>query len=148
MKNIVEYLFENKTREYSNIILISDNHEILILRRANYMKNFGGLWGFPGGTVNEKDKNSKETAIRELKEETGIELSWNEKHKCSLYKTIKNKDNSISYYYLVKLETNIKDIKLSKEHSKYDWFNIDNKKNYKWMPDIFQIIQKIYNEYE
>lgn len=148
MKNIVEYLFENKTREYSNIILISDNHEILILRRANYMKKFGGLWGFPGGTVNEKDKNSKETAIRELKEETGIELSWNEEHKCSLYKTIKNKDNSISHYYLVKLETNIEDIKLSKEHSKYDWFNIDNKKNYKWMPDIFQIIQKIYNEYE
>ena len=130
-------------KKYSNIILLNPNEDaILVLRRANYVKPFKGMWGFPGGHIDSKDKDAKATAIRELKEETGIELTFNEEHKCKKFDTITNNDGSISEYYMTTLET-IPEIKLSREHAGYEWFNEKSTKNHKWMPDVFQIIQKI-----
>ena len=80
------------------MIVISPDNEILILRRSNYMKKFKSLWGFPGGSVENKDKDNKAAAIRELKEETSIELTFNEEAGCKLFDKITNKDNSISEY--------------------------------------------------
>ena len=129
---------------YSNIILLNpEKDKILILRRANYIKKFGGMWCFPGGHVDPNDKNPKEAAIRELKEETGIELSWNELSNVKEYDKIKHdNDNSICYYYITTLESNV-DVKLSKEHAAYEWYNETSKKNHKWVPDVFQNIQKL-----
>ena len=146
MKNLITYILENDNQKvYSNLILLTPNKDkVLILRRANYMRKFKTQWGFPGGSFDiKKDKNSKDTAIRELKEETGIELTWNESYNCKKYESIKNEDNSISDYYITTLEAHIDDIKLSKEHSKYEWFNSDNKEYHKWMPDVYKIIQEI-----
>lgn len=142
LKDIILESTENKT--YTNMIVVSPDDEILILQRAYYMKKYKGLWGFPGGSVDDKDKNSKAGAVRELNEETGIELTWNEEHDCKKFDSIKNKDGSISEYYITKLETK-PDIKISREHAKYEWFDKYNKKQYKWMPDVFQLIQKYYD---
>ena len=52
---------------------------------------------------------------------------------------------SISEYYMTQCEReNISDysIKLSGEHSRYEWYGRDSRKGHKWMPDVFQIIQK------
>ena len=144
MKSLQKTIYESiEQKRYSNIILLNpEENKVLILRRANYMKNFKGMYGFPGGSIDYKDKNGKDAAIRELEEETGIKLSWNEEHNCKKYDEIKNKDNSISEYYITTLESDV-DIKLSREHSAYEWFNEQSKKSHKWMPDVFQIIQKV-----
>ena len=144
MKSILEIINESEEpKVYSNMILLNqDKDKILVLQRANYMRKFKSLWGFPGGSVDKNDKNPKAAAIRELEEETGIKLSWKEEHDCKKYDSIKNRDGSISEYYITTLEED-KDIKLSKEHSRFHWFNDKSKDIYKWMPDVFQIIQKI-----
>lgn len=140
---IIKESTDNNFVIYSNLILLTpDEDKILILRRANYMKKFRSMWGFPGGHVDKKDKNNKEAAIRELKEETGIELTFNESYHMKEYEVIENEDKSKSYYYITTLET-IPEVKLSKEHSAYEWYNYKSEKNHKWMPDVFQIIQKI-----
>lgn len=135
---------QDEPKKYSNMIVLNPNEDsVLILRRSKLCDKFRYKFGFPGGSIDSKDKNSKDAAIRELKEETGIELTWNEENKCKKYDTITNKDGSISEYYIVTLEEE-RDIKLSKEHTVYEWFNGDSKKNnHMWMPDVFQIIQKI-----
>ena len=147
MKDLIRYILENKQKTYVNAIVISPDDEILILRRANYMKKFKSLWGFPGGSVDKKDKDNKEGAIRELKEETKIELTFNEAASCKLYETITNADNSISEYYIIKLESK-PDVKISREHSKYTWYHYNKKDDrvYKWMPDVYNLIQKYYQE--
>lgn len=146
MKQIIDYIYESSNdKHYANMIVVSPDNKILILRRANYMKKFGGKWGFPGGSVNENDKSIKDSAIRELEEETQIKLSWNEIHNCEKYESINNEDGSISDYFIVKLES-LPEIKISREHSKYEWFGESNKIPHKWMPDIFQIIQKYYDD--
>lgn len=126
------------------MIVVSPEDKILILRRANYMKKFKSLWGFPGGSLDNKDKDAKAAAIRELKEETQIELTWNESHECKKLDEIKNDDGSVSIYFITKLETD-KDVKISREHSKFEWFDKSTQGNHKWMPDVFQMIQKYYD---
>lgn len=145
MKSLVQFIKESSSKKtYVNAIVVSHDDEILILRRANYMKKFGGLWGFPGGSLDSKDKDAKDGAIRELQEETGIELTWNESHECKKFDEIANDDGSVSIYYVIKLETS-KDIKISREHAKYEWFAKGNTKPHKWMPDVFQVIQKYFD---
>lgn len=145
MKSIQDYIMESQTKHYVDGILISPDDEILILRRANYMKKFGGKWGFVGGSIEDKDKDSRAAIKREIKEETSCELTWNEEHKAELFEKITHEDGSITEYWLVKLETK-PEIKISREHSKYEWYTPDSNSNYKWMDGIFHLIQKYYNK--
>lgn len=145
MKSLIAYINESQDiKRYVDGILVTPDDKILILRRANYMKKFGGKWGFVGGSIDDKDKDSKSAIKREIKEETGYELTWNEEHEMKLFDKINHKDNSSTEYWLIKLEGN-PSIKISKEHSKYEWYEVENNKDYKWVPDVFQIIQKYYN---
>lgn len=150
MKSIVKYINESilqdDTKKYANMIIVSPDDEILILQRAYYLKKFKGLWGFPGGSVEKTDKDVKSAGIRELKEETGIELTFNEEYMyCKQIDDITNTDNSHSIYFLVKLESK-PEVKISSEHKAYKWYKANNQEIYKWMPDVFQLIQRVYND--
>lgn len=151
MKHITDWINENRgeIKHYVDGILVSDDEKIL-LRRANYMKNFGGQWGFVGGSVDKKDKNNKEAIIREIEEETKIKLTFNEQQKMKAIDKQKHENNgsvvSDTEYWLIKLESN-PDVKISREHSKYEWIDADTFKNktFKFMPDVFNYIQKYFN---
>lgn len=136
------YINESSEKHYVDALLIADD-KLLILRRANYMKKFGGHWGLVGGSIDNKDKNSKDAIIREIKEETGIELTFNEQRKMKMAEKRKHEDNSDTEYWIVNLEST-PDIKISREHSKYEWVDehILSTKNYKFIPYVFQVIQK------
>ena len=152
MKHITDWINENKgeIKHYVDGILISEDERILLLRRANYMKNFGGQWGFVGGSVDKKDKNNKEAIIREIEEETKIKLTFNEQQKMKVIDKQDHENNgsvvSDTEYWLIKLESN-PDVKISREHSKYEWIDADTFKNktFKFMPDVFNYIQKYFN---
>lgn len=152
MKHITDWINENKgeVKHYVDGILVSEDEKILILRRANYMKNFGGQWGFVGGSVDKKDKNNKEAIIREIEEETKIKLTFNEQQKMKAIDKQEHENNdsvvSDTEYWLIKLESN-PDVKISREHSKYEWIDANTFKNktFKFMPDVFHYIQKYFN---
>jgi len=152
MKHITDWINENRgeIKHYVDGILVSDNNQILILRRANYMKNFGGQWGFVGGSVDKKDKNNKEAIIREIEEETKIKLTFNEQQKMKAIDKQDHENNgsvvSDTEYWLIRLESN-PDVKISREHSKYEWIDANTFKNktFKFMPDVFDYIQKYFN---
>jgi 8-oxo-dGTP pyrophosphatase MutT (NUDIX family) len=152
MKHITDWINENKgeIKHYVDGILISEDERILLLRRANYMKNFGGQWGFVGGSVDKKDKNNKEAIIREIEEETKIKLTFNEQQKMKAIDKQEHENNgsvvSDTEYWLIKLESN-PDVKISREHSKYEWIDANTFKNktFKFMPDVFHYIQKYFN---
>ena len=72
MKSLIAYLNENQNKEYVDIFVVY-NDKILFLRRANYIRQFGGKWCFPGGHI-DNNETSKDAIIRELKEETGISI--------------------------------------------------------------------------
>lgn len=153
MKHITDWINENKgeIKHYVDGILVSEDDKILILRRANYMKIFKGHWGFAGGSIDKKDKDSKSAIIREVKEETGIELTFSEQQKMKAIdkQGHENSNGDIvadTEYWLIQLETT-PEIKISREHSKYEWVGPEEIKsrNRNFMPDVFHYIQKYFN---
>lgn len=54
------------------VITKEENPKILLIQRGD--NPYKGCWAFPGGFM-EMDETTEQCAIRELKEETGLELS-------------------------------------------------------------------------
>ena len=61
-----------KKEKSCGAIVYSENGEVKYLL-VKHVKSAGGHWDFPKGHI-EKDEELKETAKREVKEETGIEI--------------------------------------------------------------------------
>ena len=156
MKTLKDKINENKEdiKHYVDGILIAPDNEILILQRANYLKNFRGQWGFVGGSVDKKDNTNKDAIIREIKEETGIELNNNEiKNMASLevHQHLGGPNDDIivsdTEYWIVLLDKKY-DIKISREHQRYKWVNDETfkEKQGKYMSDVYHYIEKYYNK--
>jgi 8-oxo-dGTP diphosphatase len=68
---------EESTREAAVLVLFGprDNFgEVVIIERASHLKAHPGQPAFPGGRVEEGDSSLSQTALREAKEETGLEV--------------------------------------------------------------------------
>ena len=155
MKDITSFINENKEiKHYVDGILVRPDDELLLLQRAGYVKPFGGKWAFVGGSIDEKDKSPKDALIREIKEETGIELTFNEKHAMEHFGKEQhmggeNDEEVVSdtEYFIVKLETK-PEVKISREHARYKWFDKESikEKQGKCIPDVFHYIQRYYDK--
>jgi 8-oxo-dGTP pyrophosphatase MutT (NUDIX family) len=65
-------------RASASLILLRDadgGPEVLLVQRNPEQRFMGGAWVFPGGATAPEDDDELATAIRELEEEAGIELS-------------------------------------------------------------------------
>ena len=102
-------------QEYADVILIKDGKALLLLRNSNDEFEPNKL-GFPGGKI-EVNETPKQGAIRELVEETGIEL-----FDLQELETIENEDGTKSHYFVGKAKSNPI---LSEEHQAYEWVNAD-----------------------
>ena len=67
-------------KEKSCGCIIENNNQVLIIKQSN------GDWGFPKGHV-EEDESEIETALREVKEETNLDVSIvsDKRHKMEYY---------------------------------------------------------------
>ena len=66
-------------REFSaGGIVFNSQHQVLLINNAAMKDPKKSYWGFPKGNIEEKE-SSKDAAIREVKEETGIEAEIVEK---------------------------------------------------------------------
>ena len=140
MKNLSDFIKESLTsKKYVDGLLINDKNQLLVLRRANYMKNFGGKWGVVGGSI-ENNESSKDAIIREIKEETGYKLTWNEEHEMKFLTSKVHQNGASTDYWLIKLEID-PEINISREHSKYEWIDINNiTEDRKWLPDLYEVL--------
>lgn len=65
-------------RASASLILLrdgADGPEVLLVRRNPEQRFMGGAWVFPGGATAPEDDDEQATAVRELEEEAGVELS-------------------------------------------------------------------------
>ena len=103
-------------------VIINDNGKILLLLRSAGWKT--GHWGPPGGIADEGEA-IKDTAIRETFEETGLAISKEDLH--FLMAKVKRDFGEVWFYTTDKFSG---DVKLSWEHEKYIWLELEDLDEY------------------
>lgn len=104
--------------------IIDNKLKILLIKRKNWP--FKGHWALPGGFLEIDAKETlEETALRELKEETGLENVYLEQ-----LKTYGDPDRdprlrviSVAYYALIPYD-NLGNVKAGSDAKEADWFSI------------------------
>jgi len=109
--------------------LVEHDGKILLLHRHNN-KSQGGKWGIPAGKVDFRDNNDKKLAmIRELQEETGLNI--NEKD-LIFYKTffVIYPDKKYFYHYhKVNIKEKVDIVIENKEHQAFTWVTLKDALN-------------------
>ena len=104
------------------IVYFKEDHKVLYLT----LHYESGHWDFPKGHVEENEK-VEETALRETKEETNLDVELNPDFKKSLSYFFRRDGLLVSktvYFFLGK--TNNKKVKISSEHIGFKWLTYED----------------------
>lgn len=98
------------------------NGKLLILKRAPSGPDVYGLWDLPGGVV-QADEGISYALRREVSEELGVGL--HQVLQVCEFQASHYESNEILDFYFYKIEVNApEDIKLSDEHTEYQWLDL------------------------
>ena len=117
-----------KRKEIVTSFLFKDG-KILLLKRSNKVGTFRGKWAGVSGFI--EDENSLEAALREIKEETGVDSKYLELLKIGIPFEINDSVNdtiwSINpFLFLFKGE----EINIDWEHDTFEWIYPNEMDNY------------------
>tara|TARA_R100001443_G_scaffold63864_1_gene73584 strand:+ start:403 stop:807 length:405 start_codon:yes stop_codon:yes gene_type:complete len=115
-------------REVSSCFIIDDEDRFLIVRRSDTDWWRPLHWEIPGGKIDDTDPTANYAAIREVQEETGLELI-----QCRFMELYESK-HITKFYFISRWWAGDIGIPITQEngiieHDKYKWASIDDLKN-------------------
>ena len=127
--------------------IVEFNNKILILKRSDKVRTYRGLWGGVAGYV-EKNENPYETALKEIKEEAGINKEHidhvKELNPIQFTDIYNNEKYTWKIYpFLFSLRKTVH-IKIDWEHSEFKWITPSEINKYNTVPHLQEIIKKFY----
>ena len=132
--------------EVATCLLMNDDDKLLILKRSDKVSTYKRLWSGVSGYV-EKGEEPYETALKEIREEIGMEkedirliLQGNPVTFTDVYEG-KEYDWTV-YPFLFRIEKNDK-IQIDWEHSEYRWIVPSDIIRYDTVPHLKDIVVKI-----
>jgi len=129
-----------KKEKSAGAVIINKNNEILIIKHNQ------GHWSFPKGHI-EKNETEKETALRKIKEETGLEVNLIENIKeISTYNPKKEIIKDVVFFLALSNDTKIK--LQPSEVSDYKWLKYQECLNALTYEVDKIILHKIYSKYK
>ena len=127
--------------------LLENKGEILILRRSDEVGTYKELWGGIAGFV-EEGEEPYETALKEIKEEVGIEKEYLLSiKKEDAVKFIDLYGDKLYDWEVYPFLFHIKDrdkIQLDWEHTEFRWIKPSELKKYDTVPRFKEIVSKIF----
>ncbi len=107
-------------------LVLANGDLVLLLRYPQ------GHWGFPKGHVEEADAGLRETALRELEEETGIRDAkvigtWSKTTEYTYSRRGIKQEKEVHWF---PAKTNTFDVTLSHEHTDYMWVEVDEARDW------------------
>jgi 8-oxo-dGTP diphosphatase len=121
--------------------------KILILREAKTYKDGSniGKYHIPGGRV-KPGQNWKESLLREIKEESGLDIKIGKPFFVSEWRpVVKNEEWQIIGIFF-KCYTDSDKVKLSEEHDDFLWINPKNYKEYDLVEDLIPVFVAYLNQ--
>lgn len=121
---------------------IECNGKILIVKRSE-KEVYPKQWCAPGGKI-EPNENRRQAVVREIKEETGIELN---KHKLKFLRTVFVKYPEVDFEFSMfktELDNMPKKIELDEEQEEYVWVTPQEALSYDLVPDEAECIKLVY----
>ena len=106
------------------VFILNNYGQILLQKRSSNKKNYPNMWALCTGHV-EKNEDIQAAAIRELKEELGIDVSIKELHSFANGKFDIINKNSSTYFFCIKCNLKEEKFIIQKEElSQVKWFDI------------------------
>ena len=100
-------------REIS-VIILNDKNQILLQKRSENKRSYPNMRALCTGHV-EKNESFKEVAIKELKEELGVNINFNELYLSAGDKFDIYEENFITKFYIINCNLNEKNFIIQKE---------------------------------
>ena len=109
------------------VFIINDKKQVLLQKRSANKRFHPNKWALCAGHV-DAGESLESAALREIKEEVGIDLSTNDLKPFAERKlAIRDSNSHITYFYYTKSNLNESDFIIQKEElSEVKWFDIDN----------------------
>lgn len=120
-------------------IIINTDGKILITRRKPE-KPLGGHWEFPGGKVDDGEKDEK-ALIRELVEELDVAIII-DKFFCETAYSYDFGDIKLAFY-ICRFKNEDQKILSSSDHDQIDWVESKRLKDYKFSPADIEVVEKL-----
>ncbi len=123
-----------------SVVIFNENNEILIIKRSENEEVYPGMWGIPGGTVEDTDISLENALKREVYEEVGIEIE-----KLNIVQNnirVKNDKKTIYIVYTAIFLAGNLEAKDGTEIVK--WVKPDNLGNLEFTPNTVEIIKSVF----
>ncbi len=102
-------------------LIMRDDGRFLLVKRSKTDNFMPGLWELPGGK-SEETESPDDSTVRELKEETGLDVEVGAPFNIEFF-LFKNNEFCLELFYECKMINSNQEIKLSEEHSEFAWVN-------------------------
>ena len=123
-------------------VIVNPHNKILLLKRGLNAPWQPGKWSLVGGRI-EKGETPKEACLREVKEETGLNI----KILKDAFSIQRNPD-SVEEIFLAKYDGNDYDVKLDDENISYGWFSPEEMKFLDTVPNLNDYINLVFVKYD
>jgi len=124
-----------------------DGSDAVLLIQRSKNDVFPSHWEFPRGKCDRPvGENPTHCAKREIKEETGLDVEIGEN--LGTYEYIADKGTRLTRCYIFKclMKNNNKQVKLSKEHSNFQWVSELGMANLMILPDQKKFLEKVLSQ--
>lgn len=126
--------------------IIVDKDKILIVQRSQTEDIFPGLWELPSGKVEEFEK-PEEALIREVKEETALDIEIFKVFGDFEYQALKNSQmRQIKQINFLVTAKNIDQLKLSSEHQAYKWISQEQINDFDISDQIKKVLRQAFDQ--
>ena len=122
-------------------VILKKDDKILILKRSNKVSSFQGRWSGVSGEI-KKNEEPAEAAIRELREETGIEAVKDELISADR-PIIVTEGERVWKVYPFLLRVVSETISIEWEHDKYEWIKPCELQNYELVPRLDEVVRSL-----